>query len=105
MASRLAKGLSAGWEIAHKTWLLRQACHDSAIFLMPRGDYALIVLTGQNRNRKAAKDFISRLGRVTFRHYRGLHLSRQGPQAPQPDRPALSDDAARANLSPQVLGP
>jgi len=69
--SRLAKGLPAGWEIAHKTGLLRHACHDSAIFLTPNGDYAMTVLTGQNGSYKVAKDFISRLGRVTFRHYGG----------------------------------
>lgn len=71
VASRLAKGLPAGWEIAHKTGLLRHACHDSAVFLTPNGDYAMTVLTGQNGSYKIAKDFISRLGRVTFRHYGG----------------------------------
>lgn len=71
VASRLAKGLPNGWEIAHKTGLLRHACHDSAIFLTPHGDYGMTVLTGQNGSYKIAKDFISRLGRVTFRHYGG----------------------------------
>lgn len=70
-ASRLARGLPAGWQIAHKTGLLRQACHDSAIILSPNGEYAITVLTGQNSNYAAAKDFITRLGRVTYRHYRG----------------------------------
>ncbi|MBI5630493.1 MAG: serine hydrolase [Elusimicrobia bacterium] len=71
IASRLAKGLPLGWSIAHKTGLLRQACHDSAIFLTPNGDYALTVLTGQNASYKIAKDFITRLGRITFKHYNG----------------------------------
>jgi beta-lactamase class A len=70
-ASRLAKGLPQGWEIAHKTGLLRHACHDSAIFLTPNGDYALTVLTGQNDNYSMAKDFITRLGHITFVHYGG----------------------------------
>lgn len=70
-ASRLAKGMPAGWEIAHKTGLLRMACHDSAIFLTPNGDYALTVLTGQNRDYHGAKDFITKLGKITFRHYAG----------------------------------
>jgi|GEM_PF-172687 len=69
--SRLAKGLPFGWEIAHKTGLLRMACHDSAIFFTPQGDYAMTVLTGQNRSYQAAKDFISRLGHITFRYYTG----------------------------------
>ncbi len=68
---RLAKGLPAGWEIAHKTGLLRRACHDSAIFMTPNGDYSLTVLTGENASYKRAKDFISRLGKVTFKNHRG----------------------------------
>jgi beta-lactamase class A len=68
-ASRLAKGLPQGWEIAHKTGLLRQACHDTAIFLTPDGAYAMTVLTGQNRSYSTAKDFITKLGKVTFKAY------------------------------------
>ena len=71
VASRLAKGMPVGWEIAHKTGLLRQACHDSAIFLTPHGDYAITVLTGQNRAYSTAKDFITKVAHVTFRHYAG----------------------------------
>lgn len=71
VASRLAKSLPRGWEIAHKTGLLRQACHDSAVIFSPNGDYAVTVLTGGNGSYKYAKDFISRLGRVTYRHFGG----------------------------------
>ncbi len=70
-ASRLAKGMPAGWEIAHKTGLLRQACHDSAVFLTPNGDYAVTVLTGQNNSYSQAKDFITKIAKVTFKHYAG----------------------------------
>jgi len=69
--SRLAKGLPAGWEIAHKTGLLRQACHDSAIFLTPNGDYAMTVLTGQNQSYSQAKTLITKLAHVTFANYAG----------------------------------
>jgi len=71
VASRLAKGMPIGWEIAHKTGLLRQACHDSAVFITPHGDYAMTVLTGQNHSYSQAKDFITKLGKVTFLHYAG----------------------------------
>jgi len=71
VASRLAKGMPAGWEIAHKTGLLRQACHDSAIFLTPHGDYAVTVLTGQNASYSQAKNFITKLAHVTFENYAG----------------------------------
>ncbi len=71
VASRLAKGMPSGWEIAHKTGLLRQACHDSAIFLTPNGDYQVTVLTGQNRSYSQAKDFITKVAHVTFKNYAG----------------------------------
>lgn len=70
-ASRLAKGLPGDWEIAHKTGLLRQACHDTALFLTPDGAYAMTVLTGQNRSYTTAKDFITKLGKVTFKNFAG----------------------------------
>lgn len=66
VATRLAKGLPAGWEIAHKTGLLRRACHDSAIIFTPRGPYLMTVLTGRNPNYRVAKSFITRLGHATF---------------------------------------
>ena len=71
VASRLQKGMPAGWEIAHKTGLLRQACHDSAIFFTPSGDYAITVLTGQNASYGQAKDFITKIAHVTFANYAG----------------------------------
>jgi beta-lactamase class A len=71
VASRLAKGMPNGWEIAHKTGLLRQACHDSAIFLTPSGDYTVTVLTGQNGSYSQAKNFITKLAHVTFQNYAG----------------------------------
>ena len=72
VASRLQKGLPRRWAIAHKTGLLRQACHDSAIIFSPEGDYLVTVLTGQNPDYTTAKNFISTLGRITFRHYGGV---------------------------------
>lgn len=71
VASRLQKGMPAGWEIAHKTGLERQACHDSAIFFTPNGDYLVTVLTGQNASYGQAKDFITKVGHVTFANYAG----------------------------------
>ncbi|MDE2142705.1 MAG: serine hydrolase [Elusimicrobia bacterium] len=71
VAARLAKGMPAGWEIAHKTGLLRQACHDAAIFLTPNGDYAVTVLTGQNASYSQAKNFMTALAHVTFQNYAG----------------------------------
>lgn len=71
VASRMAKGMPAGWELAHKTGLLRQACHDSGVFLTPNGDYVMTVLTGQNRSYSQAKNLITKLAHVTFANYAG----------------------------------
>lgn len=78
-ASRLAKGLPSNWEIAHKTGLLRQACHDAALFLTPDGAYAMTVLTGQNRSYSTAKDFITKLGKVTFKTFAGPQYIAKAP--------------------------
>lgn len=68
--TRLAKKLPVGWRIAHKTGLLRRACHDSGIVFSPHGDYAITVLTGRNPSYGAAKKFITQIGAVTFKHYK-----------------------------------
>ncbi|MBI4056880.1 MAG: serine hydrolase [Elusimicrobia bacterium] len=67
--SRLKKGLPPGWEIAHKTGLLRRACHDVGVVFSPGGDYVIAILTGQNTNYKTAKDFIAKLAKLTYKHY------------------------------------
>lgn len=79
VSSRLAKDMPRGWDIAHKTGLLRQACHDSAIFMTPNGDYAVTVLTGQNRSYSQAKDFIAKVAKVTFNHYAGPQYYAKAP--------------------------
>ena len=73
-SGRLAKGLPWGWVIAHKTGLERRACHDSAVFFTPYGDYALTVLTGRNSSYHRAKNFIIRVGHLTFAYYGGRLL-------------------------------
>jgi len=68
--SRLRKGLPMGWEIGHKTGLLRHACHDVGIVFSPRGDYVIAVLTSDVPNYKSAKNFISKVAKLTYRYYR-----------------------------------
>ncbi|MFC1679409.1 serine hydrolase [Elusimicrobiota bacterium] len=83
--SRLAKGLPVGWEIAHKTGLLRRACHDVGIIFSPNGDYVVAVLTGRNRTYGSAKEFITRVGKITFKHYRsdpGFYVRAPGKSKP-----------------------
>src|SRR6185436_10945177 len=82
--ARLAKHVPTGWEIAHKTGLLRGACHDSAIIFTPHGDYVLTVLTGQNRSYGRAKDFIDHLGRITYKYYRVEQVFADATARPRP---------------------
>ncbi|MDO8805748.1 MAG: serine hydrolase [Elusimicrobiota bacterium] len=68
--SRLRKGLPLGWEIGHKTGLLRRACHDVGIVFSPRGDYVIAVLTSEAPNYTAAKNFISKVAKMTYQYYK-----------------------------------
>jgi len=68
--SRLRKGLPLGWEIGHKTGLLRKACHDVGIVFSPRGDYVIAVLTSEAPNYTAAKNFISKVAKLTYQYYK-----------------------------------
>ncbi|OIO08057.1 MAG: hypothetical protein AUJ52_08935 [Elusimicrobia bacterium CG1_02_63_36] len=69
--TRLAKHLPVGWEIAHKTGLLRRVCHDVGVVYSPNGDYVVAVLTGRNPTYGRAKEFITEIGDITYKHYRG----------------------------------
>jgi len=69
LRDRLPRFLPIGWEIAHKTGLLRRACHDVGIVFSPRGDYLICVLTSHDVTYKTAKRFIASVGRITFDFY------------------------------------
>lgn len=71
LRDRLPRFLPNGWQIAHKTGLLRKACHDVGIVFTPKGDYMICVLTNHDRTYKTAKHFIASMGRITFDHYQG----------------------------------
>lgn len=68
--SRLRKGLPLGWEIGHKTGLLRRSCHDVGVVFSPRGDYVIAVLTSEVPDYAAAKNFISKVAKLTFQYYK-----------------------------------
>jgi beta-lactamase class A len=74
LRDRLPRFIPTGWEIAHKTGLLRRACHDVGIVFSPGGDYLICVLTSHDATYKTAKRFIASLGRITFDYYQsGFH--------------------------------
>jgi beta-lactamase class A len=66
---RLARYLPPDWQLAHKTGLLRRACHDCGVVYSPEGDFLVCVLTARNRNYRRAKRFIASIGRRTFNFY------------------------------------
>lgn len=68
--TRLRKGLPLGWEIGHKTGLLRRNCHDVGIIFSPRGDFVLAVLTSESANYTMAKNFIAKVAKLTYRYYK-----------------------------------
>lgn len=68
--SRLRKGLPIGWEIGHKTGLLRKSCHDVGIVFSPRGDYIIAVLTSDVPDYTSAKGFIARVAKLTYQYYK-----------------------------------
>jgi beta-lactamase class A len=71
LRDRLPRYMPAGWQIAHKTGLLRKACHDVGIVFTPQGDYMICVLTASHATYKTAKHFIADMGRITFDYYQG----------------------------------
>lgn len=74
LRDRLPRFLPAGWEIAHKTGLLRKACHDCGIVFSPGADYMICVLTSHDTTYRIAKRFIASLGRLTYDYYQtGFH--------------------------------
>lgn len=72
LRDRLPRYLPSGWEIAHKTGLLRKACHDVGIVFSPKGDYMICVLTSEQRTYKNAKQLIASIARITYGYY-GRH--------------------------------
>jgi beta-lactamase class A len=69
LRDRLPRFLPTGWEIAHKTGLLRRACHDVGIVFSPKGDYMICVLTSHDATYKNAKRFIASVARITYKYY------------------------------------
>lgn len=67
--NRLRVGLPRGWELGHKTGMLRRACHDVGIVFSPRGNYLLVVMTGNVPNYDQAKAFITSVGKITYKYY------------------------------------
>jgi beta-lactamase class A len=68
--TRLRRGLPIGWELAHKTGLLRRSCHDVGIVFSPQGDYVIAVLTGNVPSYSSAKKFITKIAKHSVDYYK-----------------------------------
>ena len=68
--TRLRRGLPLGWEIGHKTGLLRRSCHDVGIVFSPRGDFVIAVLTADVPSYSSAKTFIAKVAKLTYKYYK-----------------------------------
>jgi len=68
--TRLRRGLPIGWELAHKTGLLRKSCHDVGVVFSPQGDYVIAVLTGNVPSYSSAKKFITNIAKHTVDYYK-----------------------------------
>lgn len=72
---RLPRYLPKGWVIAHKTGLLRRACHDCGIVYSPAGTYIICVLTSSGPSYRDSKRFISKVAAVSFRIFESANPS------------------------------
>ena len=66
---RLTKHLPDGWVAAHKTGLLRRACHDVGIVYSPSGDYIICILTSNGPSYRIAKRFISKVAAISYKYF------------------------------------
>lgn len=66
---RLPRYLPDGWTLAHKTGLLRRACHDVGIVYSPMGDYILCVMTFKGPSYRESKKFISKVAAITYVYF------------------------------------
>ena|GEM_PF-488580 len=83
LPTRLRKALPEGWGLAHKTGLLRQACHDAGIVYSPRGEFIIVLLTSNSKNYKEAQRFITTLGAETYKYYALERIKKQEITAKQ----------------------
>ncbi|MGB4705497.1 MAG: serine hydrolase [Candidatus Saccharicenans sp.] len=58
---RLPRYLPKEVEVAHKTGLEREVCHDAGIVFTPNGDYIIVVLVRTWSGLRTTKNFIARL--------------------------------------------
>lgn len=66
---RLPRYLPSGVEVAHKTGLFDNVCHDAGVVFHPKGDFIICVLVSDRRDHLSAKKLIGSIAKITFEHY------------------------------------
>ncbi len=66
---RLPRYLPKDLEIAHKTGLFDNVCHDAGIVFHPRGDFLISVLVSDHRQHRLAKELIGQIAKISFEYY------------------------------------
>ena len=68
---RLPRYLPPGVVVAHKTGLMKDACHDVGILYGPKHDYVIAVLTTEFGSYTQAKQAIGQIGRAVYQYDSG----------------------------------
>jgi beta-lactamase class A len=84
---RLPRYLPKGVVIAHKTGLMKDACHDVGILYGPNHDYVVAVLTTEFGSYTQAKQAIGQIGRAVYQYDAGKPI-------------AVAKTVRRRNLAP-----
>ncbi len=66
---RLPRYLPGYVEIAHKTGLFDNVCHDAGIIFHPQGDFLISLLVSDHREHRLAKKLIGQIAKITFEYY------------------------------------
>lgn len=66
---RLPRYLPGYVEIAHKTGLFDNVCHDAGIIFHPQGDFLISLLVSDHREHHLAKKLIGQIAKITFEYY------------------------------------
>lgn len=66
---RLPRYLPANIEIAHKTGLFDNVCHDAGIVFSWQGDFLISVLVSDRRQHRSAKELIGKIAKIIFEYY------------------------------------
>lgn len=65
---RLPRYLPSQVEIAHKTGLFDNVCHDAGIVFHPQGDFLISALVSDHREHRLAKELIGQIAKIVFEY-------------------------------------